>query len=166
MFCKPCAYTAIALLQPSQANEQKAAQPTRWVGLPQRMPWSRRRGLPGSGICIFLDVLISSDQETIYKTIPGLIERGFRRSSRAKPMIHADHHSDWGWMAWKAYASIGTGVADNLERLGEAFVQRSSRGLYSGAERRGRNLQTAVSFVVQPKRGLRDVREKRNIKFF
>ena len=64
MSCITYSYTIIALFQPSQAKEQKVtgeilrirsfvvhvAHTTRWGKLPRRMPSSRRRGLPGSGI--------------------------------------------------------------------------------------------------------------------
>ena len=69
-------------------------------------------------------------------------------------------------MAWKAYATIGMGVLDTLKLFGAEFVQRSSRRQYNGADRRGRNLEKAVSWIVQTKRGLRDVRVKRSITSF
>ena len=53
-----------------------------------------------------------------------------------------------------------------VERLRAAFVQRSSRRLAWQRAKRGSNLETSAPFVLQTKRGLRDVREKRNISSF
>ena len=84
--------------------------------------------------------------------MPGLIKRGFRRSSPAKTRIQFNYHSDRDKRVGKTYATIGMGVTDNIERLRAAFIQRSSRRLEARREERGRNLETAVPLVVQTKR--------------
>ena len=134
------AYTIIALVQPTQAKEQRVAGELLRIRefvvhvAHTTLPWNGRRGLPWSGICNFLEVWY---QET--KTLPGLIEQGFRRSSSEKTRIQADHHSDRDRRAWKIYATIGIGVADNIEHLRAAFVQRSRWRLAARREKRGRD---------------------------
>ena len=106
------AYTIIALVQPTQAKEQRVAGELLRIRefvvhvAHTTLPWNGRRGLPWSGICNFLEVWY---QET--KTLPGLIERGL---SPEKTRIQADHHSNRDNRAWKAYETIGTGVMLSL----------------------------------------------------
>ena len=109
------AYTIIALVQPTQAKEQRVAGELLRIRefvvhvAHTTLPWNGRRGLPWSGICNFLEVWY---QET--KTLPGLIERGL---SPEKTRIQADHHSNRDNRAWKAYETIGTGVMSDITLL-------------------------------------------------
>ena len=94
---------------------------------------------------------------------PGFIEGGFRRRGPEKTRIRSDHLSDRHGRVWETYAIIGMGLTGNIEYLRAALVQRSSRKLSARREERGGDFETAVPFIVQTKRGSRDVREKRNI---
>ena len=110
------AYTIIALFQPSQAKKQRVAREILRIRefvvhvAHTTMPWSGRRGLPGSGICNFLEVDI--------KRLATSLELIERRLIPEKTKIQADHHWNRDSRASKTYATIGMGVTYHIERLG------------------------------------------------